>query len=214
MVAEDDDTSWSTLLEALLRGASHALSNRVAALSAVSELRAIGDEEAQALLPHEIAELHELNRRLRLLASDENALPEALELESVLQDAAAVMALHPLAREIPWKVRKTGTPGPVRVERWVCVRLFVMLAASMLGRVAGHDHPEMAFEVSGDAQSTTVTLHSSASSHVLQPPGRESRELVARLGGTIHTTDDRVVVQLISLAALRDSAHGRGHINT
>lgn len=121
-------TRWPALLEALLRGIGHALSNRVAGLLALAEIPPDEhDDESLGLLPHEAQRLQELLRVVKLLPADRAAKPGALMLDDVIGDGCTVMALHPSGREITWSAAGAGGAQPVRVERWMLLRALLLM---------------------------------------------------------------------------------------
>lgn len=119
---------WPALVEALLRGIGHSLSNRVAGLLALAEIPIDEhDAESLGLLPHEAERLQDLLRVVKLLPAERVANPTALVLDDVVGDGCAIMALHPAGREIAWSTANPGGTQPVRVERWVLLRALLLM---------------------------------------------------------------------------------------
>jgi hypothetical protein len=190
---------WATISNELLQGLIHALNNRVAALSAFVELARLGDEESDplAVLPSEIASLHQVNGLFALLP-ERRSEAEALELPALLADAVRLHEHHPRLRADPCEVSYEGVPIPVRAPRWALVRTLVMLvhAAKRAGEsVKGRGGAPII--VRSDAAAVDVRVGTTA---------QASRDLVAaaeRCGGAIVREGDELVFRLPSLPELR-----------
>lgn len=128
-ISEAGAGNWSALLDALLRGISHALSNRVSGLMALTGLDpADQDDEMRALIPKELGRLRDLNSLIKCIPVDRSPTLAAQDIREVIRDAVGLMALHPIGRELQWSVAESGDAQPVLAERWVLLRLVLLLA--------------------------------------------------------------------------------------
>lgn len=119
---------WAELNDALLAGLVHMLNNRVTALSVCAELAVMGDEEmiSGGVLTTEVQRLQRASAMIGLLPSRPRE-PEALELQSVLEEAIALHAHHPRTRLVPCDVVTDAAMQPVRAPRWALLRLMLLL---------------------------------------------------------------------------------------
>jgi hypothetical protein len=88
--------TWGAVLDKLILGVSHHISNRVSTLAGVSEILA-GDDTLPPIigvLSGEVPKLEEAVRLLRLLAVSEEG-EEAVEPIRLVEDAIALAKLHP-----------------------------------------------------------------------------------------------------------------------
>lgn len=189
---------WHTISEDLIKGLVHALNNRVAALSAFVELAKLGDDEEDplAVLPTEIAQLHQVNALFGLLPQ-RAAESEPLELRAVLDDAVRLHEHHPRFRSEPVSLTFEGAPGAVRAPRWALLRAIVMLVhAAKRDAAAGHGRPAT---IRVHADDTTVAVH-------VRTPGPLSPDfesLAALCGGRMACAGDELVLTMPSLRELR-----------
>lgn len=198
---------WPVLLESLLRGIGHALSNRVAGLLALAELPAEEhDAESLGLLPHEAERLQELLRVVKLLPADRAATPAAMMLDEVIGDGCAIMALHPAGREITW-TRGDGGAQPVRVERWMLLRVLLLMMDVARDWATAVGSRAAMVSVRDGADGATALVEVAVIGGVRgaeRALGEESylTMLVERLGGTLRA-GDTLTLALPTLAELR-----------
>ena len=189
---------WRTISEDLLKGLVHALNNRVAALSAFVELAKLGgdEEDPLAVLPQEIAQLHQVNALFGLLPQ-RGSEPEPLELRAVFDDALRLHEHHPLFRGEPVSLTFEGAPGAVRAPRWALMRTMVMLVhAAKRGASAANGRGAL-IRVRGD--DATIAVHVPTS----EASSADLAALAAQCGGRIVHTSDELVLTVPSLRALR-----------
>ena len=106
---------WPALLDELLVGVTHNISNRVATLAGVSDILS-GDPTVPPILralADEVPKLEEALRLLRLLAGPANEREEAIEPYRSLADAMALAALHPMCREVHFTLANGGDVPPI-----------------------------------------------------------------------------------------------------
>lgn len=205
-----DSGRWSTLLDELLRGMAHALSNRIAALMAHSDGVSGGaGSDPSAVLSSEITKLLEINRLLRLLPAGLSGRSEGLLLEDVLSDAVALLAVHPRGSggEFEWTLTSTNVQ-PVRAERWVLLRICLLLLDGARG--SGEDQSGVDICVDGGEQEVSVRIRrrsSAGGTTLTMMPALDSElaPLLARAGATLTVDHDagRITFAIPSLAELR-----------
>lgn len=149
---------WAELSESLLRGLVHSLNNRITALSAFAELAALGESDftVQAVLPGELARLHQVNQLLRLLVPDDPA-PAAMEIGPVLADAVALHAHHARLRVVTCEVVRDDTALPVRAPRWALLRLLLVIIEEGKRAADRTNRDTTVLRLTGDEQ--WVALH-------------------------------------------------------
>jgi hypothetical protein len=88
---------WTDVLDKLILGVTHQISNRVATLAGVSDILANDPSVPPILraLSDEVPRLEESIRLLRLLAIPDDEREEALEAPRVVHDAVALATVHP-----------------------------------------------------------------------------------------------------------------------
>lgn len=215
LAASDD---WTDLVDGLLRGLGHALSNRVAGIAALVDIAADGESSAESdaemreLMSGELDRLQSLNRLVKLLPRERMPLAEATVVSDVAADAVAVLALLPAARSTQWEVRVDAAAQPVRVERWVLLRALVLAAA---GCLAGQEamRGRGTLHVTGDEERTRIVANAAgdgggAGLGAEWRPGTTLRELTERLGAEITRSANGITIALPTLQAVRRRERG------
>jgi hypothetical protein len=188
---------WTTLFDELLRGLSHAMNNRVTALSAFAELAAMDGELVETtVLRQEIARLHAVSALVGVLATRGNDT-EALELRGVLEQALTIHSHHPRMRAVPCTIAQRELVLPVRVPRWALLRLMLLMVdvAKRAGETTGATGVEV--HLAGDDETTTVQVSSA------ERLGLDAAALATMCGGTLRHAGGDWVLELPSLLALR-----------
>lgn len=106
---------WASVLDKLLLGVTHNISNRVATLAGVSDILS-GEPTIPPILralADEVPRLEEAIRLLRLLASPEDEGEEALEATRVTDDAILLAQLHPACRNVSFEIHGRRDVPPV-----------------------------------------------------------------------------------------------------
>jgi hypothetical protein len=106
---------WPPVLDKLLVGVTHNISNRVAALAGVSDILS-GDSAIPPILralADEIPKLTESLRLLRLLAGNDDEAEEALEATRVADDAILLADLHPACKNVRFEIEGRREAPPV-----------------------------------------------------------------------------------------------------
>ena len=195
--------AWPELLDALLRGVGHVLSNRIGALMAVAELHS--DETYRSDPAHlaiEIERLTELTRLLKLLPAEVAPRMEGVLPADVLTDALALMALHPRARELEWR-RESARVYPVRVHRHVLLRATLLLldAARRDGERAGAR--KITVMVGGDETVATIAARAGDGTAGTSDVDPTLSALATLLGGSVSANAGVVTLHLPTLLELR-----------
>jgi len=136
----DSQTGWPEVLDKLIQGVTHQISNRVATLSGVSDILA-GDESVPPILralADEVPKLEASIRLLRLLAAPEGEGEEALEAPRIVDDALALARIHPDCKEVAFSAADGRTVPPV-VARPTVLTHEVLVALVDAARPADSD---------------------------------------------------------------------------
>lgn len=127
----DSAEAWPAVLDKLILGVTHHISNRVATLAGVSDILA-GDESVPPILralADEVPKLEASIRLLRLLGAPESESEEALEAPRLVEDAIALARLHPDHKEVDF-VAADGYDVPPVVARPTALTHAVLVALS------------------------------------------------------------------------------------
>ena len=189
---------WLALCDELLVGLVHAVNNRVAALSACSELAALGDSQMlnDGVLALEVERLRRASSLLELLPARDRPA-EAVEVGPALQDAMQLHAHHPRIRAMEEGVTWQGTIHPVRTPRWALVRLLLLFVDAV--KMTAHEARQERFELEISGEDDAVRLRGRARrSRMTYATG-----LAALCGGTLVGEGEWLVLTLPTLQALR-----------
>ena len=125
--------NWGPVLDKLLLGLTHNISNRVATLAGVSDILS-GDPTIPPILralADEVPRLEHGIRLLRLLAVPEDERDEAVEITRIVDDAIALAELHPDCRNISFElVARRGVPPVIARPTLLTHAIVVALTAA------------------------------------------------------------------------------------
>jgi hypothetical protein len=135
---------WATVLDKLLLGVTHNISNRVATLAGVSDILS-GDPTIPPILralADEVPRLEESIRLLRLLAEPDDEEEEALEATRATDDAIALARLHPACLNVRFEIegRREAPPviaRPIALTHEIVVALVSAASAVVVADVDG-----------------------------------------------------------------------------
>lgn len=160
---------WQEVQDELLRGITHALSNRVATLSAAAYMLEFGDvtpAEAAESLRTESERFGELLQLLRRLPSRDDLELEPVSPGELVQDAVALHAFHGALGDVPVDVAVAPDVLPVLIEPHA-LRQVLLLALTAAKRTAVRDAdgqlPATRIEIGGDADLVHIRVHGVAS---------------------------------------------------
>ena len=127
--------NWGPVLDKLLLGLTHNISNRVATLAGVSDILS-GDPTIPPILralADEVPRLEHGIRLLRLLAVPEGERDEALETTRIVDDAISLAELHPDCRNISFQLMTRRDVPPVIARPTVLTHAIVVALTSAAG---------------------------------------------------------------------------------
>ena len=159
--------AWLQVSEELLRGANHALSNRLAALGAivrVVESSGSGSDPLIEALAREVERLEELGRLLQLLPRERDSGAEAIHLPELLREAAALHGMQGPLRDLSYDIDGSPDTLPVWSERSRLLHVVLLLlstAARATQLAAGNS---LRVRYTGDRSWVTVTIEASVAS--------------------------------------------------
>ena len=132
---------WASVLDKLLLGVTHNISNRVATLAGVSDILS-GDPTIPPILralADEVPRLEEGIRLLRLLAVPDDEGEEALEATRATDDAISLAGLHPACRNVHFEVEGRREAPPVVARPTALTHEIVVALVAEASAVAGSD---------------------------------------------------------------------------
>ena len=124
--------AWGPVLDKLLHGVTHTISNRVATLAGVSDILS-GDPGVPPILralADEVPRLEEAIRLLRLLATPDDEGVEALETGRLVDDAVALAAFHPACRNVSFELADRRDVPPVLARHSLLIHAIVVALVS------------------------------------------------------------------------------------
>jgi len=152
------DIAWNVVRDALLRGLTHALSNRVMAITTLSDLA--GDATAAAttrsVLASEAGRLDALLRQYRLLSPAPPSPAEPINIADVLAPLVELAGRHPDVAGTPCDVRLTAGVQPAFVDAGQVGRIVPALVVAAMRIARRVQPPRVQVEVRGDARWVVV----------------------------------------------------------
>jgi hypothetical protein len=189
---------WADLSEALIRGLSHGLTNRISSIGSFVQLHGMGDTEftVEGFLPKESGQLQELARGLRLLVID--AEPSAVELLPLLRDAIELYSHHGRMHALRCEISITGEPlHPIRVVRSAVLRLILIMLDMCTAEVHESGGAEVLLAVAGSMDELLVSVA------VQRTPSEYAMALAEASGSSLLAGDGRLELRIPTLVALR-----------
>lgn len=122
--------AWLEVSDGLVSGVHHALNNRVAAVSALAQLLALGgapSPDTEHALLDEVGRFEGTLRLLRLLPRDPEGVPIPLHLPELLPEVLALVALHREIREVRYDVHGDPDVLPLVAEESALLRALLVL---------------------------------------------------------------------------------------
>lgn len=152
---------WLEVQDELLRGVTHAMSNRVATVSAAAYMLEHNDVtpgQAAASLRDETDRMDSLLQMLRMLPAREDDGVEPLLVADVLSDALALHSHHCDLRDVAVRVSVADDVMPVLAEPHALLQA-LLLALTSAKRAAYANMLGVSVSVSGDAEKVFVRVH-------------------------------------------------------
>ena len=124
---------WLRVNEKVLKGLNHQLTNRIAALDAVTHLFDPGertDLELVQTLAREVERIGTLLRLYRMLPAEPTALPEPVRVQDIVPYVLELHTYHADLRGVTCVLSKAGDPDPVCVRPSALLRSLLVLLES------------------------------------------------------------------------------------
>lgn len=205
--------SWTRLSDSLIGGIAHALSNRIATLSALSELMRMDDLPAENadMLRKEVGRLELLVQHLRLLGDESAAPAEALHLPEVTAAAIALHKYHRDFRDVTVVMGGDIMVQPVHVSRSRLVRVLLMLIAA--SAVAAGQENAVHADVSAEGVLVRVKFGPDGAARWSAEPSDVlldgARSWLEDGEGSISRDGSTILLELPSLAEVRKRGRNR-----
>jgi hypothetical protein len=200
------ESRWSSVADGLLRGLAHALSNRVAALQAVTQLLDVSTTisgELRAALAGEAGRLNALVELLRVLPLGPAS---AIRLPELLPEVLALHAMHPDLPDPASSLAVDADPLPVHGDAAALTRALLLLLWVL--SPTGVEAEAVSVRIDGDEEWAVVDLAGSATRETGAAVLREAEAMLERGGfeAAIVLEDDRqpgVRLRIATLARRR-----------
>lgn len=154
------DTAWCTVRDALLRGLTHALSNRVMAITTLAELtvESPASSTTSDVLSSEARRLDALLHQYRLLSPAPPAPPEPLNIADSLPSLVDLAGRHPEVAGMPCDIRVAANVQPAYIDAGMLGRVVptLVVAATRAARRMGSSRVQI--DVAGDARWVVVRV--------------------------------------------------------
>lgn len=204
---------WLTIHDELLRGISHALSNRIATVGAASYMIEHGDiavQQAVESLRSETERMDQLLQQLRLLPERIGAAAEPITADDACNSAIRLHAHHGELRDIACNVTVDPDVYPVWAEpHALCHALLVALTTAKRNSANG---AAVTITVSGDSNivrfSAVAPEHTSDADVLNEADARAAAWLLAPNGGNARSLDHGCELELPTLLAVRRARKG------
>ena len=204
--------AWLQVSEELLRGANHALSNRLAALGAVVrvlEHRPTAAEPLIEALGREVERLEELGRLLQLLPHERDRGAEAIHLPELLREAAALHGMQGPLRDMSYDIDGSPDTLPVWSERSRLLHVVLLLLSTAARATQLVADNSLTVRYTGDESWVTVIVESGTASS--SDPQSSIPPRAEELLGSI---DLDAIAEMLGdggkIAAVGESAEGAG----
>jgi hypothetical protein len=130
---------WLRVNEKVLKGLNHQLTNRLAALEAVSQLFEPGEVTDPSLLQtlgKEVDRVGTLLRLYRMLPAEPTALPEAVRVQDIIPSVLELHTYHADLRGVTCLLGETTDAQPVCVRPSALLRSLLVLLESAAGHAS------------------------------------------------------------------------------
>ena len=185
---------WLRVSEKVLKGLNHQLTNRLAALEAVSQLFEPGevtDTQLLQTLGKEVERVGTLLRLYRMLPAEPTALPEAVRIQDIVPSVLEFHTYHADLRGVTCLLGETTEVHPVCVRPSALLRSLLVLLESAAGHTSrtGSGLP-IVLSYTGTATEVVLTIEAPSPNAEGLFAGSGSlidavRSALAHAGGTI-----------------------------
>lgn len=130
---------WLRVNEKVLKGLNHQLTNRLAALEAITQLfdPADGsDPQLMQTLSREVERVGTLLRLYRMLPAEPTALPEAVRVQDIIPAVLELHTYHADLRGVACLMGEASDPEPVCVRPSALLRSLLVLLESAAGHTS------------------------------------------------------------------------------
>lgn len=168
------EVTWPEVLDQLIEGVTHQISNRVATLAGVSDILA-GDESVPPILralADEVPRLEASIRLLRLLTAPEGEGEEAVEAPRLVDDAMALARVHPACKGVGFSAA-SGRDVPPVVARPTALTHAILVA--MVGAATDDASEDASDETREATRTVSVDYSTDGDDLVIRAGGRAVR---------------------------------------
>jgi len=194
--------------EKVLKGLNHQLTNRVAALEAVTQLFEPGettDEQLVQTMAREVERISTLMRLYRMLPAEPTALPEPIRVQDIVPSVLELHTYHADLKGVACVLGEASDPEPICVRPSALLRSLLVLLESAAGHAyrTGSGLP-IVLAYHGTPSAVTISIEAPAPNAEGLFAGSGSvidavRSALAHAGGNVHAArDSREGVPLIS----------------
>lgn len=153
---------WLRVNEKVLKGLNHQLTNRLAALEAVTQLFEPGeatDTQLLETLTREVERVGTLLRLYRMLPAEPTALPEVVRVQDIVPAVLELHTYHADLRGVPCLLGEVTDPEPVSVRPSALLRSLLVLLESAAGHASrtGSGLPTV-LAYHGTPETVTITI--------------------------------------------------------
>ena len=153
---------WLRVNEKVLKGLNHQLTNRLAALEALTHLFEPGettDPELVQTFAREVERASTLLRLYRLLPAEPTALPEPVRVQDIIPSVLELHTYHADLRGVSCILGDTGQPDPICVRPSALLRSLLVVLESAAGHAyrAGGGLP-IVVGYTGTPTTVTITI--------------------------------------------------------
>lgn len=186
---------WLRVNEKVLKGLNHQLTNRVAALEAITQLFEPGeltDEQLHQTMAREVERVGTLLRLYRMLPAEPTALPETIRVQDIVPCVLELHTYHADLKSVPCVLGEASDPEPICVRPSALLRSLLVLLESAAGHTSrtGSGLP-IVLAYHGTPTTVTITIEAPSPNADGLFAGSGSvveavRSALAHAGGKVH----------------------------